>query len=339
MLVASGFAARLSALLAIVWLGCTLAIVQAAVQAAAQGSADTYPNRTIRLIVPFPAGGPTDILSRVVAQRLSEVWGQPVVVENQPGANTAIAAARVAKMPADGYTLLAAMDVTMVLNPITTKNLSYDPLKDFVTITLGSKNTSLLSVRAEDGPKTVKELIARAKANPGKLNYGAGIITTRLAGYLFNREAGLDVQYIPFNGSPPTVQGLLTGAVDYIVDGTATSLPLIQGGKLRALAKLNSRPLAALPEVRPLAVEAGIPALDDVSTWIGFMAPIGTPRSIVDKIQREVVKMYADPVIAEKLEKAGISTASSSPEEFDAFVRKELDRWGQVFKDSGIQLN
>jgi tripartite-type tricarboxylate transporter receptor subunit TctC len=293
----------------------------------------------VRMIVPFPAGGPTDILSRVVAQRLSEVWGQPVVVENQPGANTAIAAARVAKMPADGYTLLAAMDVTMVLNPITSKNLSYDPLKDFATITLGSKNTSLLSVRAEDGPKTVKELIARAKATPGKLNYGAGIITTRLAGYLFNREAGLDVQYIPFNGSPPTVQGLLTGAVDYIVDGTATSLPLIQAGKLRALAKLNSRPLPALPEVRSLAVEAGIPALDDVSTWIGFVAPAGTPRGIIDKIQREVVKMYADPVIAEKLQNAGISTASSSPEEFDAFVRKELDRWGQVFKDSGIQLN
>jgi tripartite-type tricarboxylate transporter receptor subunit TctC len=335
MLVASAFAARLSALFAALWLASTLVIAQAA----AQGGADTYPNRTVRIIVPFPAGGPTDILSRVVAQRLSEVWGQPVVNENQPGANTAIAAARVAKMPADGYTLLAAMDVTMVLNPITTKNLSYDPLKDFAPITLGSKNTSLLSVRAEDGPKTVKELIARAKANPGKLNYGAGIITTRLAGYLFNREAGLDVQYIPFNGSPPTVQGLLTGAVDYIVDGAATSLPLIQGGKLRALAKLNSRPLPALPEVKPLAVEAGIPALDDVSTWIGFVAPAGTPRGIVDKIQREVVKMYADPVIAEKLEKAGISAVSSSPEEFDVFVRKELDRWGQVFKDSGIQLN
>jgi tripartite-type tricarboxylate transporter receptor subunit TctC len=335
MLVASAFAARLSALFAALWLAGTLVIAQAA----AQGGADTYPNRTVRIVVPFPAGGPTDILSRVVAQRLSEVWGQPVVIENQPGANTAIAAARVAKMPADGYTLLAAMDVTMVLNPITTKNLSYDPLKDFAPITLGSKNTSLLSVRAEDGPKTVKELIARAKANPGKLNYGAGIITTRLAGYLFNREAGLDVQYIPFNGSPPTVQGLLTGAVDYIVDGAATSLPLIQGGKLRALAKLNSRPLPALPEVKPLAVEAGIPALDDVSTWIGFVAPAGTPRGIVDKIQREVVKMYADPVIAEKLEKAGISAVSSSPEEFDVFVRKELDRWGQVFKDSGIQLN
>ena len=231
--------------------GCFAALVLAGAIMLAHASAQTgdsaaqsYPNRTVRIVVPFPAGGPTDILARVIAQRLSEVWGQPVVIENQPGANTAIAAARVAKLPADGYTLLAAMDVTMVLNPVTNKNLSYDPLKDFAPITLGSKNTSLLTVRAADGPKTVKELIARAKANPGKLNYGAGIITTRLAGYLFNREAGIEVQYIPFSGSPPTVQGLLNGAVDYIVDGTATSLPLIQGGKLRALAKLNSRPLA-----------------------------------------------------------------------------------------------
>jgi tripartite-type tricarboxylate transporter receptor subunit TctC len=299
----------------------------------------TYPNRTVRIVVPFPAGGPTDILTRVVAQRLSEVWGQAVVVENQPGANTAIAAARVAKMPADGYTLFAVMDVTMVLNPITNKTLPYDPLRDFAPITLASKNTSLLSVRAQDGPRTVAELIARAKANPGKLNYGAGIITTRLAGYLFNREAGIEVQYIPFSGSPPTVQGLLTGAVDYIVDGAATSLPLIQGGKLRALAKLNSRPLPALPDVKPLAIEAGIPALDDISTWIGFVAPAGTPRDIVDKVQREVARMYADPVIADKLEKSGISSASSTPEEMSAFVRKELERWGQVFKDSGIELN
>src|SRR6266516_1154861 len=213
---------------------------------AATGDSRSYPNRTVRIIVPFPPGGPTDILTRVLGQRMSEVWGQPVVIENQPGAN----------------------------------------------ITLASKNTSLLSVRAEDGPKTVKELIARAKASPGKLNYGAGIITTRLAGYLFNREAGLDVQYIPFNGSAPTVQGLLTGAVDYIIDGAATSLPLIHSGKLRALAKLNSRPLPALPEVRPLAVEAAIPALEDISTWIGLVAPAGTPRPVIDKIQHEVARMY-----------------------------------------------
>src|SRR5262249_3762467 len=187
-------AASFGALLARAGLIGMLAIAVAAAQET------SYPNRAVRIVVPFPAGGPTDILARVIAQRLSEVWGHPVVIENQPGANTAIAAARVAKMPPDGYTLLAAMDVTMVLNPIATSNLSYDPLKDFAPITLASMNTSLLSVRADDGPTTVKELIARAKASPGKLNYGAGIITTRLAGYLFNREAGLDVQYIPFNG-------------------------------------------------------------------------------------------------------------------------------------------
>ena len=316
---------------------CLCAVALAApAQAFAQGS---FPSRPIRIVVPFPAGGPTDILSRIVAQKMSEDFGQPVVVENRPGADTALGAVQVARAAPDGYTLLAAMDTTLVLNPATKTSLPYDPFKDFAAISLGAKNTSLLTVRAEDGPKSVAELIVLGKAKNGTMNYGAGIITTRLAGYMFNREAGIEVQYIPFSGSPPTVQGLLTGAVDYIVDGAATSLPLIKGGKLRALAKLNSRPLPALPDVQPLAVEAGLPALDDISTWIGFVAPAGTPRGIVDKIRREVVKMCADPVIADKLEKSGISAESSTPEEFDAFVRKELDRWGKVFKDSGIQLN
>jgi tripartite-type tricarboxylate transporter receptor subunit TctC len=310
-----------------------------AVSAQTADPAQTYPNRPVKMIVPFPAGGPTDILARVVSQRLSEVWGQPVVVENLPGANTAIAAARVAKLPADGYTLLAAMDVTMVLNPLSSKTLAYDPLKDFSFITLGAKNTSLLTVRAVDGPKTIAELIARAKTSPGKLNYGAGIVTTRLAGYLFNREAGLDVQYIPFNGSAPTVQGLMTGAVDYIVDGIASHIALVNSGQLRALAKLNNRPLSALPDVRSLAVESGFPALEDISTWIGFVAPAGLPRAIAEKIQREIVRMYEDPAIAERLGKSGIAPVTSTPEEFDAFVRKETERWGKVFKDSGIQLN
>jgi tripartite-type tricarboxylate transporter receptor subunit TctC len=302
-------------------------------------AAESYPRRPIRIVVPFPPGGPTDILMRVIAQRMSELWAAPVVVENQPGANTAIAAARVAKMPPDGYTLLAVMDVTMVLNPITNRNLAYDPVKDFAPITLASKNTSLLSVRADVGPKSVKELIARAKANPGKLNYGAGIITTRLAGYLFNREAGIEVQYIPFSGSPPTVQGLLTGAVDYIVDGAATSLPLIASGKLRALAKLNSRPLPALPDVPPLAAAAGIPALDDISTWIGLVAPAGTPREIIDKIRQQIMAIYAEHAVAEKLEKSGITIATSTPEEFAAFIASELARWGSVIKESGIEFN
>jgi tripartite-type tricarboxylate transporter receptor subunit TctC len=307
--------------------------------AVAQGAADArYPERAIRIIVPFPAGGPTDILARVIAQRMSEDWGQPVVVENRPGGDTVIAAQQVAKAAPDGYTLLAAMDTTLVMNPATKKSLPYDPHKDFAYITMASQNTSLLSVRAEDGPKTVHALIARAKANPGKLNYGAGIITTRLAGHLFAREAGISVQLVPYKGSADVVQGLLTGAVDFIVDGIATALPLVQSGKVRALAKLNSRPLAALPDVQPLAVAAGLPGLEDISSWTGLVAPAGTPRPVIDKIQREVATMFADPAIFRKLENSGITAVSSTPEEFEAFFRREAVRWDNAFKESGIKL-
>jgi tripartite-type tricarboxylate transporter receptor subunit TctC len=301
-------------------------------------AAKLFPSRPIRIIVPFPAGGPTDILSRVIAQRMSEDWGQTVLIENRPGANTVIGAQQVARSAPDGYTLLAAMDTTMVMNPATIQNLPYDPFRDFAPVTLAAKNTSLLTVRAEDGPKTIEDLIAHAKAHSGKLNYGAGIITTRLAGYLFNREAGIDVQLVPYKGSAEVVQGLLTGAVDYIIDGVASSLPLIQSGKLRALAKLNSRPLPALPDVQPLSVVAGMPALDDISSWIAIVAPVRTPRPIIDKIQQEVAKMYGDPVLYQRLEKAGINAVSSTPEEFDAFFRREAVRWDKAFKQSGIQL-
>src|SRR5215813_5320912 len=169
----------------------------------AQGAdqAASFPERPIRIVVPFPPGGPTDILARVVGQRLSEDFGQAVIIENRPGADTVLAAQMVAKAAPDGYTLLAAMDTTLVMNLATKPNLPYDPYKDFAYISMASQNTSLLSVRADDGPKTVQELVAKAKASPGRLNYGAGIITTRLAGYLFAREAGIQVQLIPFKGS------------------------------------------------------------------------------------------------------------------------------------------
>jgi tripartite-type tricarboxylate transporter receptor subunit TctC len=231
------------------------------------------------------------------------------------------------------------MDTTMVMNPATKTNLPYDPFKDFTLITLASKNTSLLTVRGADGPKSIAELIALGKAKAGKMNYGAGIITTRLAGYLFNKAAGIDVQLIPYKGSAEVVQGLLTGAVDYIIDGVASSLPLVRSGKFRALAKLNNRPLPTLPDVPPLSVAAEMPALDDMSSWIAFVAPAGTPRAIIDKIQGEVAKMYADPVIRDRLEKAGINPVSSTPDEFDAFFRQEAVRWKKAFDDSGIKLD
>jgi tripartite-type tricarboxylate transporter receptor subunit TctC len=270
---------------------------------------------------------------------MSENFGQPVVIENRPGADTALGAVQVARAAPDGYTLLAAMDTTLVMNPATKTSLPYDPFKDFAAISLGAKNTSLLTVRADDGPKSIGELIALGKAKDGSMNYGAGIITTRLAGYMFNREAGIKAQLIPYKGSSEVVQGLLTGAVDYIVDGTASSLPLITSGKLRPLAKLNGRPLPQLPDVPPLSVVAGMPALDDMSSWIAFMAPAGTPRAIIDKLQAEIVRIYADPATADKLEKSGINAVSSTPEELDAFFRREAVRWEKAFKESGIKLD
>lgn len=300
--------------------------------------AQAFPTRTIRIVVPFPAGGPTDIIARVIAQKMSEDWGQPVVVENRPGADTAIGAVQVAKAAPDGYTLLAAMDTTMVMNPATRTTLPYDPFRDFAPVTLAAKNTSLLTVRAADGPRTIAELIARAKAS-GKFNYGAGIITTRLAGFMFNRSAGIEVQLIPYKGSAEVVQGLLTGAVDYIVDGVASSLPLIKGGQFRALAKLNGRPLPVLPDVPPLAEAAGMPELEDMSSWIGLVAPAGTPRAVIEKLNAKVAAIYADRTTHDKLVASGLNPVSSTPEEFDAFFRKEAVRWAQAFKESGIRLD
>ena len=315
-----------------------LALRPTAMAAEPAGAAQPYPSRPIHIIVPFPAGGPTDILARVLGRRMSEDFGQPVVIENRPGANTVIGAQQVARAAPDGYTLLAAMDTTLALNPAAIKNLPYDPLRDFAPVTLAAKNTSLLTVRSGDGPHSVKELIERAKAS-GKMNYGAGIITTRLAGYLFNREAGISVELVPYKGSAEVVQGLLTSAVDYIFDGVATSLPLIKAGTFRPLAKLNSAPLPSLPDVAPLSALVGMPALDDISSWIALVAPARTPRAILVKLQAEVARIYADPALHDRLEAAGINPVSSTPEELDAFIRGEAVRWKAVFRESGIELD
>jgi tripartite-type tricarboxylate transporter receptor subunit TctC len=304
----------------------------------AQTAPDAFPSRPVKMIVPFPAGGPTDLMARVFAQKLSERWGQPVVIENRAGGNSAIGAQQTAKSQPDGYTLLVAMDTTLVMNPITTPNLPYDAVKDFAPISLTAQNTSLLIVRA-DGPATVQELIAKGKANPGKLNYGAGTITTRLAGYLFSRLAGMQTVFIPYKGSSEVVQGLLTGSIDFSVDGVSASLPLIKDGKFRALAKFNSRPLPALPDLKPLSVAANLPELGEISTWAGLVAPAGTPATVVERIHRDVAVVAADPEVSGKLQAFGIVAVSSTPAEFDRYVRSELDRWSKVFKDSGIKLD
>jgi tripartite-type tricarboxylate transporter receptor subunit TctC len=227
------------------------------------------------------------------------------------------------------------MDATLVMNPATGVSMSYDPFKDFATVTLTAKNTSLLTVRASDGPKDIRELIGRGKQK--QLTYGAGIIITRLAGMTFARAAGIDVQLVPYNGSAQVVQALLTSSVDFIIDGIAPSLPLINSGQFRPLAKLNTRPLPVLPDLKFLAEASGLP-LPEMSSWIGLVAPTGTPKDIVEKLHREVVKAYADPVVADRLEKAGIMAVTTTPAEFDQFFRAEAARWTEIYRQSGIKL-
>jgi tripartite-type tricarboxylate transporter receptor subunit TctC len=306
--------------------------------AVAEDPSASFPNRPIRLIVPFPAGGPSDIVARVIGQKMSEDWGQPVVIENRPGANTIIGAQAAAKAAPDGYTLFMAIDSTLVMNQYLHKSLPYDPLNDFAPITLTAKTVSVLTVSAR-GPASVKELIAEAKAQPGKLNYGAGTITAQLMGHLFHKAAGLDILYVPFKGTPETVNGLLTGSVQLIYAANQIVAPLIANGQVRALAKLDRDAPPSMAGIPTLADAAGLPDLDDISVWLGLVAPKGTPKPIIDKIQAEVVKALTDPAVKEKSERIGNYPVTNTPEQFAAFIRREADRWEKVIKEAGIKVD
>jgi tripartite-type tricarboxylate transporter receptor subunit TctC len=305
---------------------------------AAAHADDAYPSRPIHIVIPFPAGGPSDIAARIIAQKMNEDWGQPVVVDNRPGANTIIGAETVAKAAPDGYTLLMAIDSTLVMNQYLYKTLPYDPLNDFAPITTTVKSMSLLCVPAETGPKNVAELIARGKAEPGKLNYGAGTITVQLAGLLFNKAAGIDTVYVPFKGTAETVQGLLTGSVDMVYAATVVAGPLIESGKVRALAKLDGRK-DPYPDVPTLAAAASLQNFDDISIWLGLVAPKATPTPIIDKLNREVVHILSQPDVREKFNKTGNFAVSSTPEGFSAFIRNEAARWEKVLREANIRYD
>jgi len=307
--------------------------------AAAQDAAKDYPNRAIHIVVPFPAGGPADVSARLLAQRMNEDWGQPVIVDNRPGGNTVIGAQAVAKAAPDGYTLLMAIDSTLVMNQFLYKSLPYDPINDFVPITTATKTVSVLAVSGETGPKSVKELIAKAKAEPGKLNYGAGTITAQLMGYRFHKAAGLDIVYVPFKGTPETVNGLLTGSVQIIYAANVTVGPLIESGKVRGLAKLDRRTPGSMENIPALADAAGLPDLEDMSVWLGLVAPKGTPKPIIDKLQRKVVQIMADPAMRAKSERTGAFPMTSTPEEFGQFIQQEAGRWQKVLQETNIKYD
>src|SRR3954451_7047360 len=216
--------------------------------AAAQERAGAFSSRAIKIVVPFPAGGPSDVLARMIGARMGEDWGQPIVVENRPGANTVLAAQQVAKSAPDGYTLLMAIDSTLTMNQYLYRTPPYDPFNDFVPVTLVAKTLQLLMVNSASEVKSAAALIAKAKAALGKLNYGAGTITTRLTGFLFNKAAGVETMLVPYNGSAEVTQGLLTRSVDFAFDGPSAAASLIQSGQIRVLAKFDDRPFPPAPD-------------------------------------------------------------------------------------------
>jgi len=321
---------------------CTIRLVALALLAALAmtpaRAQEAYPTRPIRIIVPFPAGGPSDVLTRMMGDRMSADLGQPIVVDNRPGANTVIGAELVAKAAPDGYTLLMAIDSTLVMNQYLYSHLPYDPINDFAPVSLAAQNMGWLVVNASSPYRTANDLVATAKASPGKLNCGAGTITTKLTCFLFNEKFGLDTVLISFNGSANVAQGVLTGAADFVFDGTAAELPLIQAGNLRALAKLDRRPFKPLPALPALVDATGID-LGDLSVWNGLVAPRGTPAPIVQKLAAEVAKVLNEPALKAKAETVGIYTVSSSPAEFAAFIRREAARWPDVVKKSGLHFD
>ena len=305
----------------------------------ADAQSPPYPTRPIRLVVPFPAGGTTDILARSVAQKLTEAWGQPVVVDNRPGAAGNIGAELVAKSPADGYTLLMGTVGTHAINASLYAKMPYDHVKDFVPVILVAGVPNVLVVNPAVPANSVQELIVYAKANPGKLNFassGSGT-SIHLAGELFKVSAGVQMTHIPYKGSSPALQDLIGGQVKLMFDNLPSALPQIKGGKLRALAVTSSTRAAVLPDV-PTVAESGLPGFE-ASSWFGVLAPAGTPPAIVTRINAEVAKWLASPEARDKLLSQGANAVGGTPEDFARHIQVETAKWAKVVKESGAKVD
>jgi tripartite-type tricarboxylate transporter receptor subunit TctC len=301
--------------------------------------AQEYPTKPIRLVVPFPAGGTTDILAREVGQYLSVSLGQPVVVDNRPGAGGNIGADLVAKSPPDGYTLLMGTVGTHAINASLYAKIPYDHVKDFAPVILVAGVPNVLVVNPSVPVNSVQELIAYAKANPGKLNFassGAGT-SIHLSGELFKVMAGVKMTHVPYKGSAPALQDLLGGQVQLMFDNLPPSLPQIKGGKLRALAVTSTTRAPALPDV-PTIAESGLPGFE-ASSWFGILAPAGTPPAIIAKVNAEVDKWLASPEGKEKLVAIGANAGGGSPEDFARHIQAETAKWAKVVKDSGAKVD
>ena len=299
-----------------------------------------YPNHPVRIVVPFPAGGTTDILARATAQKLTETLGQPFVVENRPGAAGNIGAEIVAKSPPDGYTMLMGTVGTHAINASLYEKMPYDHVKDFVPVVLVAGVPNVLVVHPSVPAKSVQELIAYAKANPGKLNFassGSGT-SIHLSGELFKTMTGVSMQHVPYKGSAPALADLTGGQVQLMFDNLPSALPLIKAGKLRALAVTSLARASALPDV-PTVAESGLPGFE-ASSWFGLLAPAGTPKDVITKVNAEVAKWLATPEAKEKLASQGAIVASGlTPDDFTRHIASETTKWQKVVKDSGAKVD
>lgn len=296
-----------------------------------------YPNRPVKLIVPFPPAGATDIVGRIVAQKLGEQMGQSVVVENKPGAGGSIGSDLVAKSTPDGYTLLMATSSTHSIGPVLQK-LPYDPLKDFAPITHVANVPNVLVVSPVLPVTSVQELIAYAKARPGQLNFASSGVGTivHLNGELFKMLAGVDLVHVPYKGTALSIPDVANGSVAMLFDSLASVQPHIKSGRVRPIAVNAQKRSALLPEVPTLA-EAGMPAFDRY-TWFGMFAPAGTPRDIVTRVNAEVATALKAPDLLERFAAAGAEAVGSTPEQFVERIKSDAAKWAQVIKAANVKV-
>jgi tripartite-type tricarboxylate transporter receptor subunit TctC len=319
-------------------LGLAAALLAAALATSA-ARAQTYPTHPIKFVVPYPAGGAADILARVVGQKLADRLGQPVVIDNRPGAGTAIGTDLVAKAPPDGYTILMGTVSSHAINPALNTNVGYDPVKDFAPISLVASLPFILDVHPSVPATSVAELIALAKAQPGKLNFAsAGNGTSNhLAGELIKQMAGVDIVHVPYRGSAPALSDVIAGQVTMMFDLTITSLPQIEAKQVRALAITTPKRSQLAPDL-PTVAESGLPGYA-VDAWFGVFAPAGTPKPVVDRLNAETVAAMKLPDVRERLASQGAEPLTSTPGEFADYVKTEAAKWAKLVRDSGMTVN
>jgi tripartite-type tricarboxylate transporter receptor subunit TctC len=314
-----------------------LVLAAACVLAAPASAADPYPSRPVRIVVPFPAGGPADALARMVGDKLQAALGQPVVVDNRPGAGGNIGLELVAKSPSDGHTLALAPAGNLTVNPSLYRNVPYDVSRDFAPVTVIAAVPNVLVVNAQVPAKDVGELIAYAKANPRKLNYaspgpGSG---AHLAGELLKSSAGIEMVHVPFNGIAPAVTAVVGGDVQVMFAGSTSAMPHVATGKLRALGVASPRRMVSTPALRTLD-ESGLPGFD-VTSWYSIVAPAATPPAVVERLQKEIARALDAPDVRAKLASLGAEPVGNTPAEFAAMIGSESAKWGKIVRDAGIK--